>query len=525
MRLTSLRPSALMAGVSLTLALGLTGPTPAVASQHQVSVLDPGALGSDPAPALRDLRDLGVGTLRLAVSWSDVAPDSGSTVRPNFDASDPAAYPAANWSPVDQVVTAANQEGLNVLITVAGHAPRWAQSPGEPPALTRLLGAWKLSVPEYGSFVHAIAERYDGQHREPAVREWEIYNEPNFGEDLSPQGPPPGSVLVGADRYRRMVAVAWSALQATGHGQDLILIGALSAHGQNRPDDIGETKPLRFIRELYCVDAHYQPFRRRVAGQHGCPGNARRFRAGNPGLFRASGFSVHPYPLSKDATAPPNQTRLNDPDYASFAQLPNVLRALDASLRAQGSAKRYPLWNTEYGYITDRSRPGALPWRTQAYYLNWAEYLSWKNPRIASFAQFLISDPPPPSHFASGLLTAAGSPKPAYAAWRLPLYMPTTSARHGHGLEVWGCVRPAPHAVQASGQPQTGLIEFRPRGTATFTTVATKTFTTPGGSCYFDSRIKFPSSGTVELAYVPAADPMTPPGAAEVSRPISVTIH
>src|SRR5437588_5922379 len=310
----------------LTLAIHLLTPSGAEASRQQASMLDPDVIATNPAPLLHDLGRLGVGTLRLVVHWSNIAPAAGSRTRPSFDAGDPAAYPAANWAPVDLVVRTAEADGLRVMITVAGHAPRWAQGPGEPRELISALGAWKLSVPEFGAFVHAVGERYDGHHGQPAVRARELYNEPNFGEDLSPQGPPPGSILVGADKYRRIVSVGWNALQATGHGHDLILIGALSAHGQNRPDDAGETKPLQFIRELYCLDQGYHRFRGRAASQRGCATNARRFRAENPGLFAASGFSIHPYPLSKDALLPPNRTRLPDKDYGGFVQLPNVIR-------------------------------------------------------------------------------------------------------------------------------------------------------------------------------------------------------
>ena len=36
-----------------------------------------------------------------------------------------------------------------------------------------------------------------------------------------------------------------------------------------------------------------------------------------------------------------------------------------------------------------------------------------------------------------------GTKKPTYDAWRLPLYLPVTSARKGQRLQVWGCARPA----------------------------------------------------------------------------------
>ena len=77
-------------------------------------------------------------------------------------------------------------------------------------------------------------------------------------------------------------------------------------------------------------------------------------------------------------------------DREAFRQkLANLTRALDRIQRVYGSRKRFPIWNTEYGYLTsppkhpDHKTPWVAP-NTAAYYLNWAEYISWRNPRISS---------------------------------------------------------------------------------------------------------------------------------------------
>lgn len=534
--------------------LFLLSPTSARASSGQVAMLDDGSLQSvdnSPVATLQELRHLGVGIVRYVVHWADIAPDSSSSTMPHFNASDPGAYPAANWAALDQVVRTANSDGIRLMITVAGHVPRWAFGPNEPSDPQQLLGAWKPSASEYGQFVHAVATRYSGHYQGlPAVHAWELYNEPNFGQDLSPQSV--GSVITSADMYRSMVASSWSALQATGHGHDTILIGALSAHGENNPNVFGEAKPLQFMRELYCLDSSYHFFRGSAARTRGCPSSAAKFRKQNPGLFNASGFSIHPYPLGADMTVPPNRTRTPDKDYATFVQLPNVIKALDKSLGADGSHKHYAVWNTEYGYVSDPPRTDGVSVSNQAYYLNWAEYLSWKNPRIVSFMQFLLADPNPNvgvvrcGGFASGLLFnpapptiggcggpyTPGAPKPAYDAWRLPLYLPQTSTRRGKTLEVWGCVRPAQYALRDTHSPQVGHIQFASSGSTAYSDIATVTFRNPNGSCYFNLHLKFPSSGTVRLAYTypPSdarlapttayADPLSP----AVSRSISITV-
>jgi hypothetical protein len=133
---------------------------------------------------------------------------------------------------------------------------------------------------------------------------------------------------------------------------------------------------------------------------------------------------------------------------------------------------------------------------TAAYYINWAEYLSWRNPRLKSYDQYLLVDPPAPHNtFASGLVFVNGRHKPAYDAYRVPIMLPSTSTRKGHPLEVWGAARPARFAVG----PQQVAIELRSGSRGPYQTVKTVTLT--GSRGYFDVRVVFPSSGSVRLAW------------------------
>ena len=55
------------------------------------------------------------------------------------------------------------------------------------------------------------------------------------------------------------------------------------------------------------------------------------------------------------------------------------MRTLDRLNRAYGSRTQFPIWNTEYGYWTNPPEAAArISPATAAYYINWAEYLSWK---------------------------------------------------------------------------------------------------------------------------------------------------
>jgi hypothetical protein len=130
---------------------------------------------------------------------------------------------------------------------------------------------------------------------------------------------------------------------------------------------------------------------------------------------------------------------------------------------------------------------------------------------MRSFSQFILQDLPPPktgeyTFWSAGLFTYSGEPKLTYSAWRLPLYLPVSSTTRGRTLEVWGCVRPAPYAYLDTGKPQTAEIQFAPRGSGSYSALRTVTVTR---NCYFDARVKFPSSGTVRLAWrYPAGDPL-----------------
>ena len=69
---------------------------PAAASTSQVAVFQAdGQVLTNPTGALQTLRNLGVGMVRVNVTWNAIAPSPLSTKRPKgFDATNPAAYPS-----------------------------------------------------------------------------------------------------------------------------------------------------------------------------------------------------------------------------------------------------------------------------------------------------------------------------------------------------------------------------------------------------------------------------------------------
>jgi hypothetical protein len=550
MRSRCLRKLAATAGAIAAAATFAGAPASASASAGQLSIIqDSNLLISNPRPTLATFRALGVNTVRVIVVWAQVAPGFENRTAPGeFDAADPGSYPAGNWAPYDEIVKLADADGISVDFTLSGGAPRWAEGAGIPPAaLDNPFWAWRPSALDFGQFVRAVGERYSGTYVPaghtaplPRVSFWAIWNEPNFGEDLGPQAVRGSTVAVGPAMYRNLVGQAWNALRATGHGADTILIGEFAPWGlslrgtpkrpQGLPGQFGQTKPLRFLRTLYCVDSSYRQLRGPAASAVGCPATAagsRAFRRSNPALFAATGLADHPYPHDQ----PPNIETSRDPDIAPLPRLPNLERAIDRVQQVYGSPRRLPIYSTEYGYITHPPNRGQfVSPATAAYYLNWAEYLSWKQPRVASTMQYPFSDPAVgqtnrgDGGFTSGLLFASGREKPTYPAYRLPLYLPVTAARRGLAVEVWGCVRPARYAILDVGSPQSAQIQFAPRTGGPFTTLGSVLVGDPD-NCYFDLRMKLPGSGTVRLAYTYPEGEIGLAGTTVYSRSVAVILR
>ena len=301
------------------------------------------------------------------------------------------------------------------------------------------------------------------------------------GRRHEPRGAAPRRVLVAVERartrrlartqndtaraasarmYRGLLAAGWSALAATGHTpkRDTILFGELAPKGQTGNGVSDNVKPLAFLRALYCVDAKLKPLSGSAATALGCPTSNQKtaFPAANPALFSASGLAHHPYALLE----PPARVS-TDKDFAVLADTPRLLQTLDGAQRAYGKSRKLPVWLTEYGYQTKPPDPFGVPPSTQAAYLNEAEYIAYRTSRIRSWSQFLLVDDGPimsePANsprywgtFQTGLIGLDGRRKPAYAAYRLPIFVPTARSSSGR-FSVWGGVRAAPNGRGAEG--------------------------------------------------------------------------
>jgi hypothetical protein len=383
--------------------------------------------------------------------------------------------------------------------------------------------------------VKALGTRYDGHYTAsglgtplPGVSWWSIWNEPNFGPDLAPQAIDKERVDSAAYMYRALLEHAWGALKASGHSpsNNTILFGETAPRGRSGahfPGNFSGTLPLKFLRSLYCVSQSNRRLTGATARANHCPSSAAAFRAQNPALFSASGFADHPYAQGTPPNLPTyacggtfctnRRTRRSDPNYADFPEIPRLERLLQRLASIYGVHRSVPIWSTEYGFWTnppDHAK-GSINPNLAAYYMNWAEYLSYRNASIRSYAQYLLIDPRT-GVFSSGLELANRTKLATYAAFRMPLYMPSTSARRPTSLTVWGGVRPAAYTLALP----VANIQFRPSSGGGWTTVKQVTVTGPRG--YFNVKVPFTGSGLVRVAWSPA------PGRTDYSRTQAVKI-
>ncbi len=196
--------------LTLPLLAALCAPAAASASPRQTVTFEaPRELlsASTRAATLDQITSFGVTRVRQLVYWRDYAPDPDSRTRPNFDASDPNAYPADKWDNLDGLVSAAKAHGVAVTLTLTGPVPRWATR-------DKRDGLAYPDAKEFGAFATAIGRRYGD-----AIDTWSIWNEPNQPQFLMPQyrnGKPYSPKL-----YRKLYqkAYAGSALDAGQRGR------------------------------------------------------------------------------------------------------------------------------------------------------------------------------------------------------------------------------------------------------------------------------------------------------------------
>ena len=460
--------------------------TPAHASDMQESIFqdDDRLLHAAPADAdatLQELRDLGVDRIRLSVIWRNFAPARDAEHRPRFDAANPAQYPAVEFDPLDHVLRVARRLGIEVLLNVRGDAPAWATP--RPPK--RLAGrrAYKPSTAAFHEFVAMMGRRYDGSYEDenqgrnklPRVGAWSVWNEPNWSGHLQPQTIRDRRTrklkAIAPLHYRKLYRAAVDALRDTGHGDDIILIGETAPIGNVKEGELSHIRPVQFLRSLFCLDAKNRPLSKRRAVRAGCDFHRR-------GPLHATGYAHHPYSV----VSPPGQPSA-DPGFITLGDADRLKAILDAAGAARRIPKRLPIWYTEFGYQTAPPDPfRGIGLEQQAQWLVDAEQLTSGDPRVAGMTQFLLrddeartvfpdDDPRRWATYQTGIQFDDGRPKPAYAAYRLPL---RATPQSDGTVSLWGMVRPG-------GAQERIRIEYRGADETEWRSLGERTVSQPRG--------------------------------------------
>ena len=505
--------AAVLGALTAVLALAaVVAPPAADASRGQEAIFqDDGILTNAPAPEVRrtldTMRDLGADRVRVLLFWKRVAPDPDSRTRPSFaprGPTDPASYPG--WHQYDLIVREADRRGIEIQLDAAPPVPAWATGFT---SNETYADHYDPSASDFENFVRAAGTRYSGTYVPtsepgdsalPRVSFWSLWNEPNEYHFLAPiWGRSP--VEAAAPIYRRLVDAGYRALQDTAHGGDTILIGETAPKGKPNPGTFNSMKPLRFLRALYCVDRRLRPLTGSTAQALGCPTSdqARRFPAEHPGLFRVSGWGHHPYSLSTAPNVPSG-----DPDDVTLADLPRLTGALSTIFARYQAGGGLPVFLTEFGFQTRPPDPLGVSPPRQAEYMNQSEYMTFRNPRVRSYSQFLLVDDPPNSTydpsslaywgtFQTGIVGLNGRPKPSFFAFQMPIHLPQTRRRRVGSFRVWGGVRPA-----RNGSAPLAVIQFKPARSRSFTTVKRVRGNFRG---YVDTTVRLGYSGWVRIMW------------------------
>ena len=191
------------------------------------------------------------------------------------------------------------------------------------------------------------------------------------------------------------------------------------------------------------------------------------------------------------------------PTRPACRDLGRLEHGLDHAFRAYHKRAGIPIYITEWGVQSRDPNPFIkFSQAQQAEYLNEGEYMAFRNPRVKSFAQFLLVDDAPNttdpvgsraywSTFDSGLLLyGSNQPKPAYYAFELPLWLP--NPRHGNHVYVWAQIRPtAGHAWARCNSS----VAARPRGPTS------RRSRGQGPEGYVSTHVALPSAGSLRLSW------------------------
>jgi hypothetical protein len=144
-------------------------------------------------------------------------------------------------------------------------------------------------------------------------------------------------------------------------------------------------------------------------------------------------YAHNPYPLDPKRESPLHTPACKTCTTVTMATLTRLERLVDLYF------PRARIWLTEYGYQSDPPDRllGVTP-ALQARYVSEGAYAAYRAPRVDLLIHFLYRDEPTVARFQSGLVTLRNAPRPALAAFELPL---AETARTGSTTSMWGQLR------------------------------------------------------------------------------------
>jgi hypothetical protein len=362
----------------------------------RTSLDDPFAFtGPDRAAGFVKARAAGASYVRLIAPWNFIAPTKPPA---GFDAADPTS-PGYSWSWLDSTITSAKEAGVTPILDIA-RAPSWALATSHGKRVNTPTAA------SLGQFAKALALHYDGkQQGVPAVQIYQVWNEPNLSQDLSP---------VNATSYRGMVNAVAASVHAVSRS-NLVVAGGLDPFG-NKGKGWYSVSPLTYMRSLLCLSKGTHPHRTCSSQVH----------------FDV--WSHHPYTFN----GPFGHARRADD--VSLGDLPKMRALLQAAIKLHRVVPTHPVqfWVTEFSWDTKPPRRHAAPVGLAARWTAEALYQMWRS-GVSLVTWFGLEDKGGKSPYQSGLFFHAKSlanarAKPVRTAFRFPFV-----AYLGRGtVSVWG---------------------------------------------------------------------------------------
>ncbi len=353
------------------LAVSLAGATPAAgASKLLVGIVDDELKWTaHPRPTASVLRDLGIGALRVTLTWR-----KGET----------------HLSQTDVVTlnrVMGSTFGIRVVLTVAGRA---REAPTTPEQANR-----------YCAYVRSAISRF------PIVNDVVIWNEVNTNEFWQPQYASDGTSAAPA-AYTALLARCYDVLHAF----------------RPRVNVMSDTAPRGNDNPVAASNQGHSPgtFIKGMGEAYRASGRARPI---------VDNFGHHPYP-DFSAESPfarhPRTRSIGEGDYDKLmAVLTDAFGGTDQPLPGTGTTT---IWYLEDGFETKlssekrslytgrelaRTVPAEKLHRQQ---LVDSIRLAYCQPAVGAFFNFLLTDERRLNGWQSGLLWADGTPKPAYAGFR-----------------------------------------------------------------------------------------------------------